>query len=78
MAYRSGDYKLHLATRERTRDPESGKQEPSVTHEPGLLFDLKKDPSESQNIAAEHPELVQRLTKEFEEAQSALKEWTPF
>ncbi len=78
MAYRSGGYKLHLATRERTRNPETGKQEPSVRHDPGLLFNLNDDISESKNIAGEHPEIVERLKREFEEVQIALKNWIPF
>ena len=44
MAFRSGDYKLHLFTRERTRDPETGKGEPSIPAEPPLLFNVKDDP----------------------------------
>ena len=61
MAMRSGDFKLHLRTRERTRDPETGKQEPSITQDPPLLFNVKTDPSEQQNLAAQHPEVVNRL-----------------
>ena len=77
-AYRSGHYKWHRYTRSRTRDPDTGKQEPSVFHENGLLFDLSRDIGEKTNIAAGHPELVLRLKKEFEEAQAAIQNWKPF
>jgi hypothetical protein len=65
MAFRSGDYKIHFLTRERTRDPDAGKQEPSVIHDPPLLFNVKDDISESNNLAAEHPEILERLKNEF-------------
>ncbi len=78
MAFRSGDYKIHFFTRERTREPETGKREPSVPRKPPLLFNVEKNVSETKNIAAEHPEIVERLTKEFREAQEALREWRPF
>ena len=75
MAYRNGDYKIHFSTRQRTRNPETGKGEPSRAHKTPLLFNVKEDISESRNIAAEHPELVERLTKEFETAKAAIKNW---
>ena len=78
MAYRSGRYKLHYYTRSRTRDPDTGAREPSVFHKGGLLFDLTSDVGEQSNIAANHPELVARLKKEFEEAQAAIQNWEPF
>ena len=78
MAYRSGDHKLHLWTRERTRNPETGNQESSVQQIPALLFNLQQDPSESTNIAAQHPALVTRLTAEFNQAQAAIRNWQPF
>jgi len=72
MAYRSGDYKIHFFTRERTRDPETGRREESVLCNPPLLFNVVKDPGERNNIAASHPEIVRRLTKEYELAQKAI------
>ncbi|MDP6634902.1 MAG: sulfatase [Phycisphaerae bacterium] len=75
MAYRSGDYKVHFSTRRRTRDPETGKGEPSKPHNPPLLFNVKKDIAESRNIAADHPRIVERLTKEFKQAQAAIRNW---
>ena len=32
-----------------------------------FLFDIKNDPSESNNLASQHPDLVVRLLKEAEE-----------
>jgi len=78
MAYRNGDYKIHFATRERTRNPDTGKGEPNVTHDPPLLFNVKTDIGESRNIAAENSEIVTRLTREFAEAQAAIKNWKKF
>lgn len=75
MAYRSGDYKIHFSTRERTREPETGKKEPSVPNNPPLLFNVRKDIGETQNIAMANPDIVERLTKEFREAVAAMKGW---
>ncbi len=77
-AYRRGPYKLHVMTRERTRDPITGKQEASVVHDPPLLFDLNRDLGERTNIAAKHPELVRELLAEFRLGQVALEQWKPF
>ena len=71
----TGDYKVHFATRRRTRDPKTGKGEPSKTHNQPLLFNVKKDIGESRNIAAEHPEIVERLTREFQQARAATANW---
>ncbi|MDP6891615.1 MAG: sulfatase-like hydrolase/transferase [Verrucomicrobiota bacterium] len=78
MAYRSGRYKLHYRTRSRTRDPDTGAREPSELHKNGLLFDLTSDVGEKTDIAAKNPKLVDRLEKEFEEAQAAIQNWKPF
>jgi arylsulfatase A len=75
MAYRHGDYKIHFLTRDRTRNPETGKKEPSVPCDPPLLFNIKADMEESRNIAVEHPEIVSRLTNEFQTAQEAIRNW---
>ncbi|MBN8608599.1 MAG: sulfatase [Caulobacterales bacterium] len=53
-ALRSGDWKLIVS--ERTDGAGF------VTH----LFNLRDDPGETRNLAAEHPEIVARLTREFE------------
>jgi arylsulfatase A-like enzyme len=78
MAYRNGDYKIHFLTRERTRDPETGKGEEAVRCSPPLLFNVKEDIEESRNIAAEHPDIVERLTDEFDLAREAIDGWQKY
>ncbi|MEM7385185.1 MAG: sulfatase-like hydrolase/transferase [Verrucomicrobiota bacterium] len=75
MALRSGDYKLHIRTRERTRNPETGAAEPSLTRVPPLLFDLKADVSESQDIRARHPVVVRKLTRRFDQYRQGIETW---
>ena len=77
-AYRSGDYKMHLFTRERTRDPKTGKAEPSIAANPPLLFNVKQDPAERTNLAADNPDVVQRLQREFESSVEAIATWKRF
>jgi arylsulfatase A-like enzyme len=64
-AFRSGNYKIHLATKDRSSDPDTRKREPIARHDPPLLFDLENDLSETKNIAVEHPEIVARLLSEM-------------
>ena len=78
MAYRNAEYKIHLKTRERTREPETGKREPSVVQMPPLLFNLKRDPGEKRNLHGKHPEITERLMQEFEAARRAIQSWEPF
>ena len=78
MAYRSGDYKIHFMTRNRTRDPETGKQEPSIRCNPPLLFNVRADIEESEDIAMDHPEIVTRLTSEFRKAEEAIRNWRKY
>lgn len=41
------------------------------------IYDLSKDPSESENLAKQHPELVKKAQKIFDEARTSSKEF-PF
>ena len=61
MAFRSGDYKIHLKTRERTREPETGKREPSVIRNPPLLFNLTGDSFERRELQRRQPDVVRNL-----------------
>ena len=65
VAFRSGNYKIHLSTKDRSSNPDTRKQEQIKKHDPPLLFDLSKDIGERKNINEEHPEVVDRLFKEL-------------
>ena len=67
-AFRSGPYKIHLATKDRSSDPDTRKREPMAQHDPPLLFDLEADVSETKNLAGEKPEIVARLLQEMNAA----------
>jgi len=62
-AIRSGKWKLHLYPHPRFADP--GMKAP-------LLYDLDADPGEKNNVAALHPDVVQRLTAYAERAREDL------
>jgi arylsulfatase A len=54
-ACRLGNFKLHFFTQNGYGQPK-----PDV-HEPPLLFDLAQDPGENFNIAAQHPQEVEKI-----------------
>jgi len=68
LALRSGDYKIHFGTRNRTRNPYTGARENAVMLKNPLLFNLRKDMAETTDIADHYPEIVHRLTGEFNAA----------
>jgi arylsulfatase A-like enzyme len=65
IAYRSGKYKIHLSSKDRSSNPDTREREPIKQHDPPLLFDLSKDLGEQHNINSEHPEVVERLLQEL-------------
>jgi len=67
MAFRSGRYKIHLGTKDRSSNPETRAREPITKHDPPLLFDLSTDIGEQKNIAADHPQIIARLLEEMKE-----------
>lgn len=59
-AIRKGAYKMHLLTKN------GYGKDPVERHDPPLLFNLENDPSERFDVAAQHPEVIQDLTRELE------------
>lgn len=55
QAVRSGKWKLHLPRRERVQQKDVDR--------PAELYDLSVDVGETRNVAAGHPDVVERLTK---------------
>ncbi len=63
-AFRSGDWKIHLKTKVRSSNPDTRQREPATVHNPPLLFNLKNDVSETNDLAAENEAIVKRLLAE--------------
>ena len=57
FAARLGDWKIHFITQGSYGDPKA------VTHEQPLLFNLARDPAEANEVSAQYPEVVRRLTE---------------
>jgi arylsulfatase A-like enzyme len=71
MAVRKGPWKLHFKTQ-----GEFGR--PKVeTHDPPLLFHLEHDPSESYNVAKDHPDVIADMLRDVERHKSGLKPGKP-
>ena len=66
-AIRKGPWKAHLVTRSAY-----GKDEPEK-HDPPLLYDLGRDPSEQFDVAAKHPDVIEDLMKEAAAHQAGMK-----
>ena len=71
LAFRSGKYKIHLASKDRSSHPDTRRQEPLKRHDPPLLFDLSTDMGEQKNLSSEHPEIVTRLHQEMKSFRSS-------
>ena len=65
IAFRSGNYKMHLSTKNRSSNPDTRAREPITKHDPPLLYYLSTDIGEQNNIAADHPQIISRLLKEM-------------
>ncbi|MEM7344896.1 MAG: sulfatase-like hydrolase/transferase [Chloroflexota bacterium] len=68
LSYISGDFKIHFASLDRTRHPDTGAEEPLTIHNPPLLFKLDDDISEATNVAGDYPADYARLQIEFQTA----------
>src|SRR5205814_3948772 len=66
-ALRKGNWKAHVVTRSAY-----GKDAPEK-HDPPLLFDLARDPSEQFDVAAKHPDIVADLLKEIAAHEAGMK-----
>lgn len=66
MAVRKGPWKLHFIT-------EPGYRGTPTVHDPPLLYHLEHDPSETHDVAEEHPEVVDGILAEVERHRSDLK-----
>lgn len=62
---RSGKYKIHVRSNDILRDPMTGETVAVTEYDPPLLFDLKMDRSETKNIAAQEPHLLDRMIAEY-------------
>ena len=60
FAVRDAEWKLHFI--ERKRGPKGHLSTPVYCHPP-QLYNLLKDPEERQELASEHPEIVERLSR---------------
>jgi hypothetical protein len=64
MAVRLGDWKLHLPRTTKVAEKWNIYTEDKdiVDHSKPLLYNLKDDKGETNNLAAQHPEIVTKLT----------------
>ncbi|MBL6765864.1 MAG: arylsulfatase, partial [Verrucomicrobiae bacterium] len=67
-AVRSGPWKLFLPLKDIARHPHYRKDQPVTP----LLFNVEKDIACKTNVAAEHPDIVKRLTGLAEKARADL------
>ncbi len=69
-AARSGNWKLHLYGREVRPNGVTKKR---FQYNPPLLFHLGRDEAESNNIAANHPEIIQQITARISKFQKNIE-----
>jgi arylsulfatase A len=74
-AIRAGKWKLHFPHDYPQPSPAGGKAKPGKYRQLKIgleLFDLEVDPSETTNVAAEHPDIVARIESLAEQARADL------
>ncbi len=67
FAVRLGRYKAHFYTRSGYRHRQA------TAHEPPLLFDLGVDPGEQWDVAAEHPDVIEKIRKLAEKHKASIR-----
>lgn len=72
MAFRQGEYKLHLVTQ-----GAYGRPPERVVHEQPLLYHLGEDPGERFDAAGRHPDVVERLQRAVAAHRASLVEQPP-
>jgi len=75
-AVRDGKWKLKLAQRGYPRLLEYF-MKAEMYHHPRMLFDLEADPGEQHDVAADHPDVVGRLSKDIDAFEASLVPATP-
>ena len=66
IAFRSGPFKIHLSSKDRSSNPDTRAREPIAKYETPLLFHLENDVSESNDLSAGNAEKIEQLRKEME------------
>ena len=69
MAVRKGPWKMHLMTQDAYG---AGARQP-VAHDPPVLYHLEHDPSETTNLAEQHPELLKEILADIEAHRNQLQ-----
>lgn len=67
---RKDDWKAHFST---SQAPDFSNPESIINHATPLLYNLKKDPGETQNVANQFPEIVQFLVEYSEKFSKTLE-----
>jgi arylsulfatase A-like enzyme len=71
-AVRSGPWKMFVQQRPPRRQPGKPAPEPFATDQRPVLYNLDEDISETKDVAAQHPEVIQRLMQYVREARTDL------
>ncbi len=66
FGYREGDWKLTVHPKGKARNTVVEKKLENTDVKPYLLYDLAKDPGETKNVMAAHPEVAERLKTRLE------------
>lgn len=75
QAVRAGKWKLHVPRKIDKTWAHYSKAEDVIAVEKPLLYDLDADISESNNLAAQHPDMVARLMDYIEHARADIGDW---